>query len=408
MAVAACAFALAGCGSTGGSNSGGGNAAKSTNSATAGVSASSAGTLEIGGLLTFTGPYAPLGDSIRKGIDLYLKQHNNTLGNYKVDIKYEDDQFDPQVALRKYRQLVDGDKVSVVIGPISSAVAYALRDQVNKDHILLIDANAAANDLSWQQKSPYVYRVSLSNWQNGSNAAAYFLQHLGKKAVTVTMDYAAGKEEVAAFKQAFQKAGGTVVKEIYSKMGTTDFGPYLADIANIKPDFVYIFESGNDGINFIKQYQQFGLKGKIPLAGSAEAGDPLVTDPVGQAADGIIASVFYTPELDNPINKQFVQAYENEYHQEPNFFSVEGYDSAQLLDQALKKAGSSKPDDLVKALQQGITLDSPRGPITIDPKTNNPIENYYIVKDVWQNNKIVAQPLETIPNVTMPATPPSN
>ncbi|MCL6593623.1 MAG: ABC transporter substrate-binding protein [Alicyclobacillus sp.] len=406
VALVASSLILAGCGSAGtsgnsSSSAGGGNNAVTANSGGA------AGTFKVGVILSFSGTFAPLSESIRNGFNLYLQQHNNMLGNYKVEVKYEDDQADPQVALRKYRQLVDGDKVNVLLGPISSAVAYALRDQVDKDHMLLIDANAAANDLSWKQKSDYVYRVSFSNWQNGSNAAAYFEKNLGKKAITVASDYAAGKEEIAAFKAAYEKAGGTVVKEIYPKLGTTDFGAYLTDIANQKPDMVYCFLAGTDAINFVQQYKQFGLQGKIPLAGSLELGDPLVTQPAGDAANGIVASVPYTPQLNNPVNQAFVKAYENAYHSEPNVFSVEGYDSAQVLAAALQKAGDTKSDDLAKALQ-GITIDSPRGPITLDPTTHNPVQNFYVVKDVKQGNTIEAQPVETIANVAMPASPPAN
>ncbi|MCL6593945.1 MAG: ABC transporter substrate-binding protein, partial [Alicyclobacillus sp.] len=372
-AVLATGLFLAGCGSNGSSPPQGSANHPGTvnNSPQAQGTAPAGGTFKIGAILSFTGPYAPLSDSIRNGFNLYVQQHHGMLGNEKVEVKYEDDQLDPQVALRKYRQLVDGDKVNVLMGPISSAVLYALRDQVEKDHILLIDPNAAANDLSWKQKSPYVIRVSQSNWQNGANAAAYFEQHVGKRAVTVASDFVAGKEEIDSFKKAFQQAGGTVIKEEYPKLGTNDFGAYLTDIANQKPDLVYCFLAGTDAVNFVKQYKQFGLQGKIPLTGSLELGDALVTGPTGDAAEGILASVPYTPQLNNPVNQQFVQAYEAAYHQPPNIFSMDGYDSAQVLDAALKKAGSDKTADLVKALQ-GITLDSPRGPITIDPKTNNP------------------------------------
>jgi len=109
-------------------------------------------TLKIGVILSFTGAFAPLAEDIRNGLELFLEEHNYTIGNYKVEVKYEDDEADPQVALRKYNQLKDSEKVDIFVGPISSAVLYALRDQVHNDKELLIVANAAGDAISWDQK----------------------------------------------------------------------------------------------------------------------------------------------------------------------------------------------------------------------------------------------------------------
>ncbi|MBX6394374.1 MAG: ABC transporter substrate-binding protein [Alicyclobacillaceae bacterium] len=363
-------------------------------------------TLKIGMIMSATGTFAPLTESIRNGFQLYLDEHNNMLGGRKVEIKFEDDQEDPQVALRKYRQLVSSDKVDILVGPISSAVAYALRDAVEKDKIILIVTNAAGNDLSWKQKSDYIYRVSFSNWQNGSSIAAYIAQNIGKNAAVIAPDYPAGHEVADAFKAAFQAAGGKVVKELYPKLGTNDFATYLTAIAQAKPDVVYSFETGSDGIRFVKQYADFGLKGKIPLTGTLELGDNLILDAVGDAAEGIISGVVYTPSLENDLNKKFVESYQKKYNKMPNIFAVDGYDAAQVIDKAVTQAKSAKAEDLIKVLK-GISFNSPRGPVTIDPKTNNPIQNFYIAKNVKVGNKIVPQVSQTVPNVTMPEKPPA-
>ncbi|WP_409304793.1 ABC transporter substrate-binding protein [Peribacillus sp. SCS-155] len=363
-------------------------------------------TIKIGIILSQTGTFAPLAESIKNGFDLYLEEHDNKLGGKKVEIKYEDDEANPQVALRKYRQLVSSEKVNMLVGPISSAVAYALRDEVEKDKVILIDANAAGNDLSWSKKSDYIYRLSFSNWQNGSSAAEYLSKNIGKTAIAIAPDYPAGKEVISAFKAAFEAAGGKVQKEIYPKLGTNDFATYITDVAQAKPDLVYTFMTGSDGIRFVQQYNDFGLKGKIPLAGPMEFGDQLIIEPTGDATEGIVSGIMYSPWLENDANKKFVDAYKQKYGKLPNTFSVEGYDSAQVIDNAIEEAGSIKSDDLVKVLK-GISFDSPRGPITIDPKTNNPIQNFYIVKNTKKDNEIIPEVLETVEKVTMPETAPS-
>lgn len=367
--------------------------------------ASDVETIKIGLLLSQTGTFAPLSESIKNGFDLYLEQHDNKLGGRKVEIVYEDDEANPQVALRKYNKLVTSDKVNLLVGPISSAVVYALRDQVEKDKIILIDANAAGNDLSWSQKSDYVYRISFSNWQNGSSAASYLADNIGKTAIAIAPDYPAGKEVISAFKSAFEASGGTVVKEIYPKLGTNDFATYMTEITQTKPDLVYTFMAGSDGIRFVQQYSDFGLKGKTPLAGPMEFGDQLIIEPTGDATEGIVAGIIYSPWLENDENKQFVEAYKKKYNKLPNAFSVQGYDSAQVINKAIEEAGSMDTEELVKVLK-GISFESPRGPITIDPKTNNPIQNFYIVENVKKDNQIVPEILETIEKVTMPETNP--
>jgi branched-chain amino acid transport system substrate-binding protein len=364
-------------------------------------------TIKIGLILSATGTFAPLTESIRNGFDLYLEEHDGKLGGKKVEIKFEDDEANPQVALRKYRQLVDSEKVNFLVGPISSAVAYALRDEVEKDKIILIDANAAANDLSWDKKSDYIYRLSFSNWQNGSSAGKYLANEVGKTAIALAPDYPAGKEVIGAFKAAFEAAGGKVVKEVYPKLGTNDFAPYITEAAQEKPDLVYTFFAGSDGIRFVQQYNDFGLKGKIPLAGTMEFGDQLIIEPTGDGTEGIYSGIVYSPWLENDENKKFVEAYEEKFGKLPNTFAVDGYDSAQVLDKAISKAGNIKTEDLIKALK-GISFDSPRGPIAIDPKTNNPIQNFYIVKNSKKDNQIVPEVLDTVEKLAMPETAPSN
>lgn len=361
--------------------------------------------IKIGVLLSFTGPFAPLAESIKNGMDIYFEKHNGMIGNHKVEVVYEDDEGNPQTALRKYHQLVDSAKVNILAGPISSAVVYALRDQIEKDKILLVDLNAAANGLSWDQKSEYIYRTAMSNWQSGGTGADYFAT-LGKTAFVVAPDYAGGHENAVAFEAAYKAAGGTVVQTVFPKLGTNDFATYLTQISEAKPDIVFTVETGTDAIRFLQQYKQFGLSEKIPLTGWHEFANELVMGPAGDAAEGVISSVNYIPTLDNPLNKEFVAAYVAKYNKNPDEFSVNGYDTGQVIANAIEKAGSVKTEDLVKAMK-GISYDSPRGTIVIDANTNNPILDMYIVKNVKKDGKMTHELLKTIEKVTMPATDPN-
>ncbi len=365
----------------------------------------SSDTIKIGFILSFTGPLAPMSESIKQGFELYLEEHDGKIGGKKVELKFEDDEGNPQVGLRKYRQLVHSEKVDLLVGPTNSSIALALRDEVNKDKIPLIIPNAAADDLSWSKKSDYVYRVSWSNWQNGQPLAEYIAENVGKNAVIMGSDFPAGHEVLRSFKTAYEEAGGKVLKELYPKLGTNDFSTYLQEASSLKPDVIYGFFGGSDGIRYIQQYQEFGLKDKIPMSGSLEFGDLLMIEPPGDAAEGYLSGTVYSPYLENELNKKFVESYEKKYGSLPNTYSSTGYDSAIVLNKALTEAGSTKPEDLIKILT-GISYESLRGPITIDEKTHNPIQTIYLTKNVMKDGRMVHEIIETKEKVTMPEKSP--
>ncbi len=351
--------------------------------------------LKIGALLSFTGTFAKLAESIRNGFDLFIKENDGQLGGRPVEVLYEDDEGDPQVALRGYRQLVDRDQVNLLVGPVSSTVALALVDQVNRDKQILINPNAAANALSLDKKSDYIYRTSYSNYQLGTPGAAYIAENVGKTAVAIAPDYPAGLEVLPAFKAAYEEAGGTVVQELLPPLGNTDYATYLTQIKEAEPEVLWAFLAGADAINFIKQYRSFGLGENIQFTGMNTWPDPLLTETVGEAAEGIIAATQWFPGLDNETNKRFVESYQAEYDETPNQFSVFGYDAGQLIAQGLEEAGSAEPEALIEALK-GATFQSPRGEITIDPETNNPIQSYYMTRNVLEGGEIVPEVIEDL------------
>lgn len=351
--------------------------------------------LKIGALLSFTGTFAKLAESIRNGFDLFIKENDGQLGGRRVEVLYEDDEGDPQVALRGYRQLVDRDQVNLLVGPVSSTVALALVDQVNRDKQILINPNAAANALSLDKKSDYIYRTSYSNYQLGTPGAAYTAENVGKTAVAIAPDYPAGLEVLPAFKASYEEAGGTVVQELLPPLGNTDYATYLTQIKEAEPEVLWAFLAGADAINFIKQYRSFGLGENIQFTGMNTWPDPLLTETVGEAAEGIIAATQWFPGLDNETNKRFVESYQAEYDETPNQFSVFGYDAGQLIAQGLEEAGSAEPEALIEALK-GATFQSPRGEITIDPETNNPIQSYYMTRNVLEGGEIVPEVIEDL------------
>jgi len=413
--LAALLLVLSACGGGGSSSSPSPSSAPSGSPSDSGSSAAPSSApqqatkepLKIGVIFSFTGSLAPLSDAMKEGIDLYLEENNNVIAGHPVEVIYEDDEGDPQVGLRKYRSLVDSQKVDLLIGTTNSAVLGALMGEIVKDQIPLIISNAASVGVSWDNKNDYAWRTSFSNFQNGSAGGKYWAENLGKTAIYIGPDFPAGHEVDAAFRYAFEGAGGKVVKSLFPKLGTNDFATYITDIASTKPDFVFAFLPGTDGVRFHQQYKQFNLLGQIPIAGALEHGDSLITDPAGDSAAGTKANVTWFPGLDNPTNKAFMESHQKKYNKKPNIFTVNGYDSMKLIHQIIEQAGSKEASALINVLKSGVTMDSPRGPITIDPATHNPIQNFYIVENVLEGGSIVQKVLATVENVTMPESDPT-
>lgn len=375
----------AGCGGGGESGGGGGES----------------GPLRIGAMLSSTGVYATLGESIKNGLDLFVEESGGEFGGRQVEVIYEDDEGDPQVALRKFRQLTGREQIDLLVTPISSSVALALVDPINQNEVLTINPNAAANALSLEERSRFIYRVSYSNYQLGTPGAAYIAENVGKKAVALAADYPAGQETVAAFTAAFEEAGGEVVQRILPPLGNADYATYLTQIRDAQPDVVWAFFAGADSVNFAEQYQSFGLQEDIPMTGCNTWSDPLLTEAVGQACEGFISATQYLPELENETNASFVDGYRQAYDETPNQFSVFGYDVGKTISQAIDQAGSTDQEAMIEALN-GLSFQSPRGEITLDPETHNPVQNYVMARNVFQDGEIVPEVIEDIGSFGMP------
>ena len=225
-------------------------------------------TIKIGALLPSTGVYASLGENLLNGLNLYFEENNWEVAGKKVEIIHEDSEADPQVSLRKLRKLMDQDSIDILTGPISTAVAYAIRDEVDSKKLPFLVSHAGGNDLVRSKRSDYIWRSSFSSWQIGHSMGEWAYNNVGKRIYVTAADYAFGHEVVEAFKEAYTKAGGTIVDEVYPPLGNNDFSSYLGKMNRDDIDGIYAFFAGSDAIRFVQQYEQYGLKGKIPLIGS--------------------------------------------------------------------------------------------------------------------------------------------
>lgn len=361
------------------------------------------GTIKIGALLPKSGVYASLGKNLEMGMELYFESIGWKVAGKDIQLIVEDTEADPQVGLRKARKLIDQDQVHLLTGTVSTAVAYAIRDEVDKKKMPFLVSHAGGNDLTRSKRSDYIWRSSFSSWQIGHSLGQWAYDHIGKTVYIAAADYAFGREVSAAFKEAYTAAGGKVVGEVYPPLENNDYSSYLTTIKNAKADAVYAFFAGSDAVKFVQQYEQFGLKKDKKLIGSGWLVSEDVRGQQGNAGVGTVSSIFWEYHLDTKENKEFVSAFEKTYNARPTIEALEGYDAARIIAEALEKTGgdASDPDKVVEAISN-VQFVSPRGPIQFDKETHHIIQNMYITETILVNGKAENKVIEVVEKVKDP------
>ena len=371
----------------------------STSGAWAGIAKKSATKpLKIGNLLTFSGPSSAPSIDVKRGFVAYVKAHGSRIGGRKIQFVDADDANNPATAIQQVQKLVNEDQVDVIEGIFFSSVLLAVRDTIDQLKVPTVIANAAANDLSRSRKSAYMFRTSYSNYQLGVPLGPWAARTIGKSGVVaITANYAAGQESAAAFKQAYEQAGGTLAATILTPFPVTpDYQPYFQQAADQGAKGVWAFTAGGgEAIKFVKTYRQFGFDKQFQLFGSNNMTDPQsVLDSEGDAALGIRTTANWAPTLKNKENVLFLKQYDQFGVGVPSAFAELGYIAAQFLDLAVRKVhgDTSNKDRLLKAMASVGTWLSPGGKLTMDPKTQNVIEPVYL-RTVVKTGSGYTQPL---------------
>jgi branched-chain amino acid transport system substrate-binding protein len=359
--------------------------------------------IKIGLVITTTGGQGQQGIDNINGMKLYFDEIGGKVAGRPIQLIVEDDEFKPQVGLQKLRKLVESDAVDFVCGPVSSAVANAMVDYVKQSKTFWVISGAGLDALTREKKGPLIFRTSTSAWQTNSPIGEWAAKNLAKEGVLTASDFAGGRDTIAEFKESFVKAGGKVLKEIYPPLNSTDFSAYLADIKSLKPPFVYCFFPGNDGLAFVQQYDQFGLKATTPLATAGFTVEGDILEAQGKSAVGVYSCLHYANTLDTPENKKFVAAYNKQFKVLPSYASDYGYVTARTIVEAVKLTNGNVEDkDKLAAAMKTVKFEAPRGPIEFDPVTHNVIMNEYIRKVELVDGKPANVVLATVPNLRDP------
>lgn len=334
--------------------------------------------VKIGLSVPVSGVYAPLGEDMTQGFELYLEQNDGQLGGRDIELVTADEGEGPQAGVPATTRLVTQDQVSAVVGIVNSATALGLKDTFVGSEVPLIIANAGADEIT-ADASEYIWRTSFTNGGVGESIGAAVAEEVGDGSVyVITADYAAGKEQIGGFKRAFEAAGGTIAGETYTPFGTTsDWQPYLNEIRNSGAAAVFSFYAGSEAVNFVKQYSAFGLADTTPLYGTGFLTEGGVLDAQGEAATGIKTSLHYSHTVDNETNAEFVEAYQAAYGEVPTVYAVQAYDAAKVLDMAIEQAESTDGPGIAAAIAGIGDVESPRGTWRFDEK-HDPDQPYYL------------------------------
>ena len=341
------------------------------------LGASAAEPIKVGLMLPSTGTYAALGDMITKGFKLAIDEQGGKLGGREVQYFSVDDESDPSKATDNVNKLIKRDNVDVLIGTVHSGVAVGMARAAKESGTLLIIPNAGADAITGPLCAKNIFRSSFSNWQPGYATGVVAAKKGYKTAMTITWNYGAGADTVKGFREAFEKGGGKVTKDLNLPFPNVEFQALLTQIASEKPDVVYAFFAGGGAVKFVKDWAAAGLKNTVPLMGSGFLTDGTLAAQ-GEAAQGLITALHYGDEIRNPRNEAFRNKFAVAYKANPDVYAMQGFDAAQMLIAGVNavKGDISRKDDLYKAIA-GAKIDSPRGTFTLS-KAHNPVQDFYI------------------------------
>jgi branched-chain amino acid transport system substrate-binding protein len=339
--------------------------------------------VKLGMVGEFSGPFAQYGQQILGGMKAYMKIHGDSVAGKKIEIVQKDTGGPaPDVAKRLAQELVTRDNVDLLVGFGLTPNALAAAPVATEAKKAMVIMNAATSIIT--TKSAYIVRVSMTLPQVTQPMAVWAHKNGIKKVYTVVADYGPGLDAEKAFTEAFTKAGGEMVGSIHTPLQNPDFGPFVQRVKDAKPEAVFLFlPAGEQGIAFMKAYAERGLaQAGIKLIATGDITDDGVLEAMGEPTLGLITSFHYSAAHNSPENAAFKKAYAevNGDKLRPNFMAAAGYDGMALIYAALQKTNGSTDGDKLVAAMKGMKIDSPRGPIMIDPETRDVVQTVYIRK----------------------------
>ncbi|HZC57311.1 MAG TPA: ABC transporter substrate-binding protein [Xanthobacteraceae bacterium] len=377
-----------------------GLAAGSAAAQIAAPSAAPQDTIKIGIVMPMTGVQGAVGREISDATKLYMAQHGDTVAGKKIELIVRDDASVPDNAKRLAQELVVNDKVSFLgAGLTPSAMSMApIATEGKIPTVVMVSGTSVVTE-----RSPYYVRTSFTLGQQSGIIADWAIKNGSKKAVSILSDWAPGAEAGKVFEANFTKGGGQVLDTLKVPLANPDFSPFLQRAHDLQPDTLFVFVPAGQAGTFARQFAERGLdKSGIKLIGPGDIVDDDDLPSTGDALLGVVTAGMYSAAHPSQLNKDYVAAYQKASGHRANFISVGGYDGLNLIYQALQKTGGNTDADTVVGAIKGMKWESPRGTISIDPRTRDIVQNIYIRKVQKVDGQPWAIEFETFPAVRDP------
>lgn len=355
---------------------------------------------KIGLMTVKTGPLAQGGIQMEQGLVTFLKEKSNTLTGRKIELVVADTGGNPQGAKTKAQELIERDKVNVILGPLAAFELLAITDYVRQNKTPLI-AVAAAEDVTQRAANPFIIRPTATSGQCSHVMGDYAAKELKKKrAATISEDFAFGHEQMSAFQRVFEDDGGKVVKKLWPALVTPDYTPFIAQIPK-DADCVFHGFAGSNPVKFMRSYADLGLKDRIPLLAGWTGMDDALLRSLGDEAVGVTSAAFYSASSDFEANKKLVAGLAKDYNVLSGGYAAGMYIGGQCVEAALAIAGDKSTDGtaFAEALHKIKLTDTPRGPISID-KYGNAVGTVFIRRCERKGGTLVNTVIKSYQNVS--------
>ena len=350
--------------------------------------------VKIGFISTLSGPNASIGIDIRDAFQLAIKLNGGRLGGLPAEVLVADDGLKPEQAKQLAERYVRQEKVDFVTGTVFSNVVLAIAPDILAQKIFYIAPNAGPAPYSGAQCNPFFF---VSSWPSEaySEAAGQYITSKGiKNVLFLAPNYQGGKDAATGFKRYYK---GKLVDEMYTKLGQLDYAAELSQIRAAKPEALYVFLPGGMGVNFIKQFVAAGMSKDIQLVVPLWGSDQDIIRAVGDPMLGLFSLGHWSIDLDNPANRKFVAEFEKEYKRLPTGYAASGYDTALLMDSAIRKVkGKIEDKAALRAAIKAADFKSVRGDFKFGPN-HFPVQNYYLqLVGRGNDGKIVHKTIGTV------------
>jgi branched-chain amino acid transport system substrate-binding protein len=369
-----------------------------------GGSAEAQDTVKIGIINEYSGQFADTGAQIDNGIKLYVKQHGDTVAGKKIElIRKDTGGIAPDVAKRLAQELIIRDHADILAGFSLTPNALAAADVSAEAKKFMVVMNAATAIIT--TKSPYIARTSSTTPQLNYTLGVWAAKNGIKTVYTMVSDYGPGIDAETWFQTGFKEGGGQVIGSVRFPVANPDFSAFVQAAKDARPDAIYIWIPGGAQPGAVgKALAERGIDvAKTKVLGQDALGTETALKSMGNAALGIITVADYDYNHDSPLNHEFVKAFIDEFHRNPDFFAVGGYDGTHLIYEALQKTGGKADGDSLIAAAKGMSWESPRGPISIDPETRDIVQTVYIRRVEKVGDELRNVEFDSFPNVKDPA-----